>query len=148
AIAAAIGDGELNYSALTGSAAELIGDGSQPSIWLADGVAVSLTGSATIEQLDASAAIIGEAALTYTSVSGSAEALAGNGSTANPLLIEGASVTVTDAATPAQLAAIADAIGDGELNYSTLTGSAEALIGDGSEPSIWLAESVVVTLAG
>lgn len=114
------GDGELNYSALQDSASNLL-----DSSYTVTGIDLTVTGTATIAQLGALDVANGEGEasgeLSYELITddiANLVTLVDDVQTANTYITSGTNVSVNDAASVAQIAAIDAANGDGELSYS------------------------------
>ncbi|MFI4939626.1 MAG: beta strand repeat-containing protein, partial [Burkholderiales bacterium] len=107
----------LTYTAITDSAVDLIPSG-VVSTYVTNGINVTVTGSSTIAQLTAIHALNGTGTVTATAITDTVEKLLPSG-VASTYLTGGVNVTVTDAATLAQLAA---------LKTKTVTGTVTAHI--------------------
>ncbi|RJR33289.1 MAG: hypothetical protein C4576_28225, partial [Desulfobacteraceae bacterium] len=114
--------GTLTYTAITDTAANLM-PGGMASAYIVDGTNVTVTDGATLEQLAAIDAANGNGLLTYSNnITGLAADLAADalGEVNTSYIYDGTNVTVTDAATLEQLAAIDAANGGGALDYNAV----------------------------
>ncbi|PWC29812.1 beta strand repeat-containing protein [Teichococcus aestuarii] len=122
-------EGELAYDSLSGDRAALLADmASQDGggTFVKLGKAVLVTDAASLAELDAIDAANGNAGVSVTAVADTAANLMNDG-TPFARVTEGVAVTVTDAATLAQLATIDAANGGGALSYTAVTDAASAL---------------------
>lgn len=126
-VKAEIGDGTVTAQAIEGSIAELMPD-EVVIAYVGEGTNVTVTGSATIEQIKAIDDKNGDGELIYAIEDSAANLVTDDG--VNSYIKDGIDVTVTDAVTLVQLGSLNTANGVGSLTYTTVSGTASALVDD------------------
>ena len=115
---------------ITGTASEIAAFAAATGITRAGTFAATMSDAATLAQLATIDGANGGGALTYATVTGIAADFAATGgvaTTGNTTYVSGKNVTVTNAATLAQLATIDTANGAGTLTYTAVTDLAQTL---------------------
>ncbi|OHY98650.1 DUF4214 domain-containing protein [Salinicola sp. MIT1003] len=139
------GAGDLSYTTVSGTAAELVANSAGH---VKSGVNVVVTDAATVDQLNTLKGLIGsDATLTVGAIEDSVSALVPTGNDVSDYVTDGVDVTVTDSVTIDQIAAIDAQNGDGELTYA-LTDSYSEIADDLADDSFdYLSDATAIQLS-